>query len=614
MKNNGRTKSQPFNKSSEIHHLLLQTEQCQNVASQVLDLLNQSDSKTDLIRDILYLVKAATGFEAVGIRMRDGEDFPYYETIGFSKAFVKSEKYLCARDKTGELIRDFKGNPSLECMCGNILSGRINPALPFFTEGGSFWTNCTTALLASTTEEDLQGRTRNRCNREGYESVALIPIHYDNEIIGLLQLNDRRKNLFTLKLITFFENFVSSVGIAIKNRQTESTIHQFKEQLDAVNETSIAFSEDTLGYCKHFHHSPIGVLEEDLSEVKHCLDHLKKNGIEDFREYFIRHPEAVLLFAQKIKILATNNVTLRILKVKNKEELYDGWNTVFNKVSFDVFREKLIALAEGKTEFNPEPVDVMLDGEEITLHLKLVVPPEYEATLSRVFVYLIDGTDIKRREEELKESEEKYRKIVEAIPDAIILADMKTGIIIDSNKKAEELLELAKYEIAGTHFSTLHPPEAADDYKLIFRSPVKEGLTISKTLLACRKCNKNIPVSVSSKIITLHGEKYVSAIFRKLLTNASEKTHYFLSPPVKPAITAASRHLNTLSQREGEVLSLIAMGKTNREIAEKLCISEKTVITHRSRIMHKLNVHKTADLVRYAMTNGLLNEDPLNQQ
>jgi len=65
-----------------------------------------------------------------------------------------------------------------------------------------------------------------------------------------------------------------------------------------------------------------------------------------------------------------------------------------------------------------------------------------------------------------------------------------------------------------------------------------------------------------------------------------------------------------ISQREGEVLTLIAMGKTNRQISETLCISEKTVITHRSRIMHKLNVHKTADLVRYAMKAGLLAEGP----
>ena len=65
-----------------------------------------------------------------------------------------------------------------ECMCGNVICGRFDPSKPFFTARGSFWTNCTTELLASTTEADRQARTRNRCNGEGYESVALIALRW----------------------------------------------------------------------------------------------------------------------------------------------------------------------------------------------------------------------------------------------------------------------------------------------------------------------------------------------------------------------------------------------------------------------------------------------------
>jgi DNA-binding NarL/FixJ family response regulator len=60
-----------------------------------------------------------------------------------------------------------------------------------------------------------------------------------------------------------------------------------------------------------------------------------------------------------------------------------------------------------------------------------------------------------------------------------------------------------------------------------------------------------------------------------------------------------------LSPREKEVISLIASGLTNRQIAEKLFVSIKTVDTHRMRIMGKLGLHTTADLVRYAMQRGL---------
>ncbi|NQV03297.1 MAG: GAF domain-containing protein, partial [Bacteroidia bacterium] len=180
-------------------------EERQKLAVQILELLNRSGEKTDTIHDILLLIKAFTCFEAVGIRLIKGEDFPYYETKGFSADFVEAERHLCARNHFGEIIRDSAGSPVLECMCGNIICGRTNPSLPFFTEGGSFWTNNTTELLASTTEEDRQARTRNRCNGEGYESVGLIPLRVNDEIIGLLQLNDKRKGMFDLEMINFFE-------------------------------------------------------------------------------------------------------------------------------------------------------------------------------------------------------------------------------------------------------------------------------------------------------------------------------------------------------------------------------------------------------------------------
>jgi len=188
-----------------------------------------------VIHAILAAVKKATGFEAVAIRLRAGDDFPYYVTKGFPETFVTAERYLCARDQAGKGVLDGKGHPVLECMCGTILCGRTNPALSFFTEGGSFWCNCTTQLLATTTEADRQARTRNRCNSEGYESVALIPLRAGGEIIGLMQLNDRRPNQFTLGMIRFFEGFGASIGVALSHRQTDEKLNATLAELKRSN-------------------------------------------------------------------------------------------------------------------------------------------------------------------------------------------------------------------------------------------------------------------------------------------------------------------------------------------------------------------------------------------
>lgn len=60
-----------------------------------------------------------------------------------------------------------------------------------------------------------------------------------------------------------------------------------------------------------------------------------------------------------------------------------------------------------------------------------------------------------------------------------------------------------------------------------------------------------------------------------------------------------------LSDRELEIFRLLVQGKGVNEIADQLCISNKTVSTHKTRLMEKLNIHSTADLVRYALAHQL---------
>ena len=65
------------------------------------------------------------------------------------------------------------------------------------------------------------------------------------------------------------------------------------------------------------------------------------------------------------------------------------------------------------------------------------------------------------------------------------------------------------------------------------------------------------------------------------------------------------RRKGPLTPREREILQLLAEGRTNREVGKNLGISVKTAETHRARVMRKLGVNSVADLVRYAIRNGL---------
>jgi DNA-binding NarL/FixJ family response regulator len=86
----------------------------------------------------------------------------------------------------------------------------------------------------------------------------------------------------------------------------------------------------------------------------------------------------------------------------------------------------------------------------------------------------------------------------------------------------------------------------------------------------------------------------------------------YLSPSVADAVlTDYRKHvtnpIDLLTSREREVLQMIAEGKTNKEIANILELSVYTVEAHRGRIMEKLNLHNTGDIVRFALRNGLVN-------
>lgn len=215
---------------------------------QLLRLLNEPQSHThDLVRLLTRFLQEWARCEAVGIRLRKDEDFPYFETRGFPASFVEQENQLCARDLQGQLLRDDVGDPVLECMCGNILCRRFDPRLPFFTANGSFWTNSTTQLLASTSETERQARTRNRCHGEGYESVALIPLKVGDEVLGLIQLNDHAPGRFTRDLIDFLEQAAHQIALALAQRRAQEELAISEKRFRDISQAAGEFLWESSG-------------------------------------------------------------------------------------------------------------------------------------------------------------------------------------------------------------------------------------------------------------------------------------------------------------------------------------------------------------------------------
>ena len=186
---------------------------------------------------VISVIGDLTGVQAVGVRLHDSGDYPYFVYDGFPDTFIRKENSLCSRDLNGDRSPSETGTGyALDCMCGNIIRGRTDPDQSFFTPGGSFWSSNTTELLATTTEEDRSGRTRNYCNSCGYESVALIPIKARGERVGLVQLNDKRTGMFTKELIEFVEMLGEQIGLGVQSSLAHAALKKVKEELARSNQ------------------------------------------------------------------------------------------------------------------------------------------------------------------------------------------------------------------------------------------------------------------------------------------------------------------------------------------------------------------------------------------
>lgn len=203
---------------------------------EILQVLNEAGEFQTCIQRVLDLLKRGAGFDAVGIRLQQGEDFPYYVQEGFSEDFLKTEQNLMARDATGEVCRDENGQVILACLCGLVLSGRTDQALPFFTEGGSFWTNDSHRLLDAALLKDPSFVARGVCIRHNYASMAIVPIRNGKDIVGLIQCNIRRKGFFSAETVESLEGIAAHLGGALLRKQAEAALKAEQKRLKDIIE------------------------------------------------------------------------------------------------------------------------------------------------------------------------------------------------------------------------------------------------------------------------------------------------------------------------------------------------------------------------------------------
>lgn len=134
----------------------------------------------------------------------------------------------------------------------------------------------------------------------------------------------------------------------------------------------------------------------------------------------------------------------------------------------------------------------------------------------------------------------------------------------------------------------------APDMKVIALTSHSDSVTIKSSVSA----------GFDGYLLKIDGREEIEKALKAVMNN--EK---YFSPKTQQAFFEinATKNKVELTEREKEVLQLIVQEKTTKEIAEQLCVSEKTIETHRSSIMQKLEVKNIAGMVRKAIMQGLVN-------
>jgi len=215
-----------------------------------------------------------------------------------------------------------------------------------------------------------------------------------------------------------------------------------------------ALKESEARYRQLFEEAPISLSEQDRSGMKSYLTALRASGVEDFRKYFETHPEEAVKCVAMTKILALNRAALEFLGAQSFQDLEENYHRVIHPKAFRDNVDIAVAIAEGIPSGRREIAMRTLAGEEKHVILTWCILKGYEETLSRVWVSAVDITDLKRAEEALRQSEERFRIVFEAAQDCIYIKDRDLRYT-HVNPAMLDLLDLPLTEITGRTDSDL---------------------------------------------------------------------------------------------------------------------------------------------------------------
>jgi PAS domain S-box-containing protein len=262
-----------------------------------------------------------------------------------------------------------------------------------------------------------------------------------------------------------------------------------------------SFSNETSGP-----YSPL--VETESEETTAFFKHVVRDALD-----------AVVTISEDGTIVFANEMAGKIFGYDADDLLDTSIRRLFPKrhrdAYFTEFREQVTS--DSTVEHTGlERIGVRRNGEEFPLSFTLCEHRYHDETLFTATVH--DISKRKRQQRELETVTEKYRTLVDAAPDAILLADAETGVILEANRAAAELLDRSVEEIEGMHQFDLHPDGELDRYERLFerRGELQSSVVDTHNLTVVDSHGNDIPVAINSNSTELNDRRVIQGIFHDI--------------------------------------------------------------------------------------------------
>ncbi|MDH1429617.1 GGDEF domain-containing protein [Comamonas aquatica] len=169
--------------------------------------------------------------------------------------------------------------------------------------------------------------------------------------------------------------------------------------------------------------APVSLWMEDYSDLKQLFDAWRAAGVTDLLAFLREDPQRIHRCSQSYKVLRVNQYTLELFKAPDQETLQSRLHEVFRGDMLESIVPELLALWEGRKDFETRSVNYALDGRRLDVQVRARVLPGFEDSWSRVLVSLEDVTAEVQSTEQLLRSEQYARDLFEHSPVSLWVED-----------------------------------------------------------------------------------------------------------------------------------------------------------------------------------------------